>query len=632
MKALDRRGRRRRARARTSAARTPRARRSSRASSRTRPRRRWRIAAGSEPRYAWKPGVSEATYLKVATASDTPSGSDVHFDQCRTLSAPSRSPTSPTSTAAGRTSCRASRAGDRRDQRPQAGHRRLLGRPDDVRVQARVRAGASPTSTGSTASRSSSSPETTTRGTSATSTSRSSSASGTPCCTRAGVAIVAVDSTEPDLDHGQIGRGRYRWIEEQFASEDADLQIFVLHHHLLPVPGTGRERNVVYDAGDAIECLQRAGVHLVLSGHKHVPYAWRLEDLFVVNAGTVSSLRLRGNTRPCYNVVEIAGTTSTSGASTRSTARSGSSSSRSTRSSTRSTRGGSRTRSPRDRERARAHRRRALRAGRARRARGAAVRLRRRASSSAAPRSCAAARTTACRSSATSSAIAEHGRSVVVDLSDEPVLGPSERFALASRVLARGPRRTSAPTSASTRPCSSRSRSRRSRSSAPGSGSARRRSPAHLARLLARDREVVVVAMGRGGPPEPEVVAGRADARAAPRALARAGGHAASDYLETAALAGVPTIGCRRCRRRARGRRAHVSTCGSGIAARRGAAPRPRRLRRQRRSDPARAVDGRVLVVGPGHDATAYLNPYRVLVSRPRPAMGRRPRRRRSAS
>jgi 3',5'-cyclic-AMP phosphodiesterase len=119
-----------------------------------------------------------------------------------------------------------------------------------------------------------------------------------------GVTIVCVDSTEPDLDHGQIGRGRYPWIEEQFASP-ADLRIFVMHHHLLPVPGTGRERNIVYDAGDAIECLQRAEVDLVLCGHKHVPYAWRLEDLFIVNAGTVSTLRLRGHTRPCYNVIEI---------------------------------------------------------------------------------------------------------------------------------------------------------------------------------------------------------------------------------------------------------------------------------------------------------------------------------------
>ena len=120
-----------------------------------------------------------------------------------------------------------------------------------------------------------------------------------------GVTVVAVDSTEPDLDHGQIGRGRYRWIQEQF-SDPADLRIFVMHHHLLPVPGTGRERNVVYDAGDAIECLQHAGVDLVLCGHKHVPYAWRLEDLFIVNAGTVSSLRLRGHTRPCYNLIEVA--------------------------------------------------------------------------------------------------------------------------------------------------------------------------------------------------------------------------------------------------------------------------------------------------------------------------------------
>ena len=118
-----------------------------------------------------------------------------------------------------------------------------------------------------------------------------------------GVSIVAVDSTEPDLDHGTIGRGRYGWIEESF-DQDAFLRVFVLHHHLLPIPGTGRERNVVHDAGDTLECLQRADAHLVLSGHKHVPYAWRLENLFVVNAGTVSTTRLRGRTKPCYNVIE----------------------------------------------------------------------------------------------------------------------------------------------------------------------------------------------------------------------------------------------------------------------------------------------------------------------------------------
>ena len=119
-----------------------------------------------------------------------------------------------------------------------------------------------------------------------------------------GLTVVAIDSSEPDLDNGHVGRGRYRWIEEQFAAASNGLRVFALHHHLLPVPGTGRERNVVYDAGDAIECLQRSNVDLVLSGHKH---AWRLEDLFVVNAGTVSTLRLRGKTRPCYNLIEVSG-------------------------------------------------------------------------------------------------------------------------------------------------------------------------------------------------------------------------------------------------------------------------------------------------------------------------------------
>lgn len=123
---------------------------------------------------------------------------------------------------------------------------------------------------------------------------------------RNGILVVAIDSSEPDLDHGRVGRSRYGWIEEQF-SGPADLRIFVLHHHLLPVPGTGRERNVVYDAGDALEVLVRSGVDLVLSGHKHVPYAWRLEQLFVLNSGTVSSLRLRGEVQPCYNLVEVDG-------------------------------------------------------------------------------------------------------------------------------------------------------------------------------------------------------------------------------------------------------------------------------------------------------------------------------------
>ncbi len=124
---------------------------------------------------------------------------------------------------------------------------------------------------------------------------------------KSGVTVVGVDSTEPDLDYGRIGRHRYPWIREAFMQEPDHFKIFTLHHHLLPIPGTGRERNIVNDAGDVLEVLVECGVHLVLSGHKHVPYAWRLQDMYVVNAGTVSTLRLRGDTKPCYNVIEIVG-------------------------------------------------------------------------------------------------------------------------------------------------------------------------------------------------------------------------------------------------------------------------------------------------------------------------------------
>ena len=119
------------------------------------------------------------------------------------------------------------------------------------------------------------------------------------------VALVAVDSSKPDLDEGEIGREHYGWIEEGFAGE-ADLRVFVCHHHLMPIPGTGRERNQVLDAGDVLSLLSRCGVDIVLSGHRHVPYVWPVAGLLLVHSGTVSTLRTRGFPHPAYNLVDVA--------------------------------------------------------------------------------------------------------------------------------------------------------------------------------------------------------------------------------------------------------------------------------------------------------------------------------------
>jgi cyclic 2,3-diphosphoglycerate synthetase len=201
---------------------------------------------------------------------------------------------------------------------------------------------------------------------------------------------------------------------------------------------------------------------------------------------------------------------------------------------------------------------------------------------------------------------------VVVDMSDEPVLGPRERMLLASRVLASGLRYEGADFQFSPPPYASfplpsvaviGTGKRVGKTAVTG----------HIARLLARDRDVVVVAMGRGGPAEPQIAAVQ-PTLASLLDLSRAGHHAASDYLETAALTGVVTIGCRR----AGGGLAGAVTTSNVLQ---GAA-----LAVEREPDvvvfdgsgaaiPPVEVDARILVSGRGHDPLAYLNSYRVLVS-----------------
>jgi cyclic 2,3-diphosphoglycerate synthetase len=201
---------------------------------------------------------------------------------------------------------------------------------------------------------------------------------------------------------------------------------------------------------------------------------------------------------------------------------------------------------------------------------------------------------------------------LVVDLSDEPVLGPADRFRWASRALAAGLPYVGADfrfDPPQLQPFALPS------ISVIGTGKrvGKTAVTAHLARLLARDREVVVVAMGRGGPPEPEVV------EAPPSvgellSLSRVGRHAASDHLEIAAVAGVPTIGCRRA---GGGLAGAVFTSNVADGARLAAARSPDVVvfDGSGAAIPPVATDRRVLVVGRGAEADAYLNTYRRLIS-----------------
>ncbi len=211
--------------------------------------------------------------------------------------------------------------------------------------------------------------------------------------------------------------------------------------------------------------------------------------------------------------------------------------------------------------------------------------------------------------------LATSGAELVLDLSDEPVVDTRRRLGLAARALAAGLpyagtdfRFEPVPLAPFELPSIAVIGTGKRVGKTAVSG--------HLARLLARDLHVVVVAMGRGGPAEPVVVESPPSVEDL-LALSRAGAHAASDYLEGAALAGVTTVGCWRC--------------GGGLAG----TPGPSnvaagaRLAASLRPDivvfegsgaaiPPIATDSRILVAGAHQDpqdVAGLLGAYRLLLS-----------------
>jgi 3',5'-cyclic-AMP phosphodiesterase len=116
--------------------------------------------------------------------------------------------------------------------------------------------------------------------------------------------VVTIDSTKPDLDEGEVGREHYAWIDSEFRGWDKGPKILVIHHHILAVPGTGRDVNILRDAGDVMAILRELEVDMVLSGHRHVPYVWSISGVRIVHSGTVSSMRVRGTMPPSYNIIE----------------------------------------------------------------------------------------------------------------------------------------------------------------------------------------------------------------------------------------------------------------------------------------------------------------------------------------
>ncbi len=213
--------------------------------------------------------------------------------------------------------------------------------------------------------------------------------------------------------------------------------------------------------------------------------------------------------------------------------------------------------------------------------------------------------------------LAEVPADLVVDLSDEPVVTQRSRLRLAAVALHAGVAYRAGGLLLEPE--------RRTAYALPSiaiAGTGKRVGKTAVAGQLARvargrvaPGEVVIVAMGRGGPAAPELVEPGAVDLLALLGRSRAGQHAASDFLEDALLAGVTAIGCRRCGGGLAGDVVH-STVAEGAAL--AAARRPALTIFEGSGASLPPVDARrtLLVTSSAADpeeVLGYLGPYRLL-------------------
>jgi len=116
--------------------------------------------------------------------------------------------------------------------------------------------------------------------------------------------LVALASSEPDKDDGRLGRGRHERIKKAIKNKNK-MNIIGFHHHLIPVPNSGREANIIEDAGETLDIILKNEIPLVLMGHRHVPWAVKIHKTLLVNAGTFSCNRTRAHLGYTFNIIDI---------------------------------------------------------------------------------------------------------------------------------------------------------------------------------------------------------------------------------------------------------------------------------------------------------------------------------------
>jgi 3',5'-cyclic AMP phosphodiesterase CpdA len=126
--------------------------------------------------------------------------------------------------------------------------------------------------------------------------------------------LITVGTAVPDRDDGEVGYRQNLWLNDNLARVNNKFQnngqritkIVAIHHHLISVPDTGYTNVVgISDAGDVLRTCLENEVDLVICGHKHRPWIWKLGNMKIAYAGTACSWRYRGIFKDTYNIIDI---------------------------------------------------------------------------------------------------------------------------------------------------------------------------------------------------------------------------------------------------------------------------------------------------------------------------------------